>query len=202
MVLAFLKAEIDSERFVEYVLACVDDVRLIHEPDLTDAFANERRRQTLKCYRGYQSNDRLFAGFPAEVDWCLLAVTIAELATFRYARVPPWTDGSGVAMLVRDGASNVMNMPHGPGKGTVLGIEQALHAGSLALGSLQPIIATAESVDGPYVLLEGHSRATAYARACGQDETLDLIVGYSTDVSGWAWFNRLPPQAPPTPTQT
>lgn len=188
MVLAFLRAEIDSDRFGDRVRSCLTDLGLLHESDLGDEEANRKRREALGCYRGYGRNAHLFEGFPSDVKWKLVSVTVEELGTFRYARVPPWTTKSNEPLLVRDGARDSGIEPEAREKATAVAIEQALKTGDLALEQLEPLIATAESVDGVHILLEGHSRATAYLRSLAQETAIPIIVGYVVSLEGWVWL--------------
>jgi hypothetical protein len=100
MVLAFLSAEVDSPRFAAIMRSYLGDLELIRNPDLSDTIANQRRRTVLANYRGWGTNRYLFRGFPREVRWKLVEVTISELGEFRYARVEPWIALSGGSLLV------------------------------------------------------------------------------------------------------
>ena len=188
MVFAFLKAEIGSDRFGDHVRSCLQDLNLLNEPDLGDEEANRKRSEALGCYRGYGRNAHLFEGFPSEVEWKLASVTVEELGAFRYARVPPWTTESGQALSVRDGAQDLETKPDAREKATVLDIEHALQTHSLTVGQFEPVIAAAEGVESIHVLVEGHSRATAYVRALRPEKTIEIIAGYVADLKRWRWL--------------
>ena len=85
MVLAFLQAEIDSPNYGP-CLAPFGDV--IEIADLADEEANFARRGALSACRGYPDK-ALFTGFPSNVDWKLMDVTVAELGDFRYLNNQP-----------------------------------------------------------------------------------------------------------------
>ena len=62
MVLAFLSAEVDSNRFGAVVRQLLGDLELVRNADTTDATANQRRRSVLVQYRGWGRNSALFLG--------------------------------------------------------------------------------------------------------------------------------------------
>ena len=71
MVLAFVRAEIDSPRFggrYHHCLAMLgSDCRLIDNADVMDAQQNAVRQKLLGCTRGYGKNTALFSDFPFKV---------------------------------------------------------------------------------------------------------------------------------------
>jgi len=73
LVLAFLRAEIDSPRFGELVGHCVrmlgSDRGLIDNADVVDARQNRIRKELLDGFRGYGKDAGLFRGFPQDTKW-------------------------------------------------------------------------------------------------------------------------------------
>ena len=72
IVLAFIKAEIDSPQYcerIQNVLQVVGVTRqhLIDDADLNSDCCNALRRVVLESYRGYLSKSALFTGFPRAV---------------------------------------------------------------------------------------------------------------------------------------
>jgi hypothetical protein len=185
MVLAFLSSEVDSDRFGAIVRQLLGDLELVRKADTTNAAANHARRSVLAQYRGWGCNRYLFFGFPADVCWKYLEVTTAELSGFRYAREPSWVELSGGSLLVGDGAANAGHEPPDRTKVRILAIEQEIRQGA----RFPPIVAVAEIEDQVHVLLEGHSRASAFVRALNpQDDTCHVIVGYVDSLSDWYWY--------------
>lgn len=184
MVLAFLSAEVDSPRFGNAARSVLGDLKLVRDPDLSDTNANKRRRSALARYRGWGTNGYLFNDFPSEVSWKLVEVAVSELGAFRYARVDPWIMLSGGSLLVRDGASNAATEPLNAAKEHILAVARDISRGA----TFPPIIAATEGEDQVHILLEGHTRASAYVRALDWCDTCEVIVGYVSDLSGWRWF--------------
>jgi len=184
MVLMFLAAEVDSPQFGRGARGALGEISLVRNPDLSDATANARRKGALATYRGYGMNKLLFEGFPRMVAWKLVEVTVSELGKFHYARVTPWTTLSKGSLLVHDGAANVQTVPAEYANANILAVERAI-AGHQAF---PPLIATAQATDDRHFLLEGHTRASAYVRALAPNETLQVIIGYVADLSGWRWL--------------
>lgn len=98
MVLAFLRAEIDSERYKEFFPqdGPTRDVarRLVAHPNLRDPLENEMRRGLLR-YRGYGWGGALFLGLPGDVAWQRIDLELEEVAGARYANYPTWIELSG-----------------------------------------------------------------------------------------------------------
>jgi hypothetical protein len=184
MVLAFLSAEVDSPRFSGGARFALGDLELVRDPDLSDTDANQRRRSALDMYRGWGRNAYLFTNFPREVIWKLVEVEINELGEFRYARVPEWIALSGGSLLVKDGASNAAKEPLDETREGILAVARDIRRGV----TFPPIIAATEGEDQIHVLLEGHTRASAYIRALERRDTCEVIVGYVSDLSGWCWY--------------
>lgn len=185
MILAFLSAEVDAPRYRELVRATLcGDLQLARNADLTDAAANQRRRFALGQYRGWDRNSYLFAGFPRDVRWKLVEVSIFELGEFRYAREFSWVALAGDSLWVKDGAANAATEPLDETKERILAVEGEIRRGV----TFPPLVATAEGEDQAHILLEGHTRASAYVRALDPRDTREVVVGYTRSLSAWAYW--------------
>jgi len=114
MVLDFLRAEIDSSRYSNCILAKLALLgiprSLIDAPDLTNPLENGLRR-CLMSYRGYDSRQGLFTGFPIDVTWRRVDLDPGDFQTMKYINdtvtlTPNWTEFSSRKRLVSDGARN------------------------------------------------------------------------------------------------
>ena len=78
MVLSFLRAEISSSRFDDFVVnrltALGLDRRIVDGPNLLDANENRSRKKLLDSYRGYERRVLLFQGFPTDATWRRVAL--------------------------------------------------------------------------------------------------------------------------------
>jgi hypothetical protein len=190
MVLAFLKAEIDSAEYREviegalskqgYTRAIVDDANLQNPRE------NHARAVCLSCSRGYRLNDGLFRGFPNEVVWQRVSLSSEELGQTKYINQSVWVTGSGGTRFVSDGAKNL-------DAGTLLdSLKAKIRAieASVRAGCRPPeLILVGKGDDSALVLVEGHSRATAYVRAAScLTEGVEAIVGLAADMDGWHWY--------------
>src|SRR5947209_5320869 len=83
MVLAFLAAEIDSNRFgylyVDNLGALNLGRDLIDKADLNSERENALRRLLLGSVRGYGKNEVLFTGFPRDAEWRKASINVREL---------------------------------------------------------------------------------------------------------------------------
>jgi hypothetical protein len=180
MVLAFLQGELDSPNYGECLAPFTS---VILSGDLTDDDSNDARRQALGRCRGYPNN-ALFAGFPQAVDWKLVELTTSELGEFFYISGNEgwWVIGGGSRRVA--GAADRSEAEMETLKPEVLDIEQQIQGGK----TYPPLIAAAESEADRHVLVEGHTRATAYVRALLPEHRLEVIVGYGPEL--WRWFRR------------
>jgi len=87
--------------------------------------------------------------------------------------------------IVADGARNLHQEQGSNVRSNVLGIADRVRRG----GQFQPLIATQRDQDraAEVVLMEGHTRATAYALTDLPDQ-IDVIIGTSAQMGGWRFF--------------
>ena len=188
MVLAFLRAEIDSERYKGYFPQDGSQGelarRLVDRPNLKDPIENDMRRGMLR-YRGFGWGGALFLGLPADVSWHRVALTLDEVARARYANYPTWKELSGETRVIGDGARNIGKLsPSEDPTEHVLGIAAELEQGR-AFPELIFVGAPGAQADD-LILFEGHSRATAYAYT-GKPDEIEALIGVSSNLAGWRW---------------
>jgi hypothetical protein len=190
MIAAFLRAEVDSHRWSDCVkkgLAAVGlDRSLIDQPDLTDSHQNGLRKQLL-WYRGYEHRVGLFAGFPPDVTWRRVDLEASDLQSMRYINdtvtsAPNWNELSGGTRLVSEGARNLSQFASDQRFQHIVAMAQAIRDGK----RFGPLIA-AQHHSGHLILIEGHSRATAYAME-RYAETVETFVGSSLSMWKWAFY--------------
>jgi hypothetical protein len=190
MIAAFPRAEIDSSRYSSWVNTLLAqlgrDRSLIDTPDTLRPEDCRARRAILKDYRGYPDK-LLFTGFPANVAWRRVQIEPRDFDTLRYANdycIPGQLlmRLSGGTRRVMDGARNLIARPPDPETAHIAEIVVALRHGQ----TFAPLIAV-ESPDASLILLEGHSRATAYGveRFAGN---IEAFVGSSPYLPRWALY--------------
>jgi hypothetical protein len=186
MQIALLRAEIDSSRwghFIKNGLATLGfDRRLIDEPNMTDVGENHARKSLLLFIRSYTPKEVLFVGFPVAVKWRRAALQSADFETLRYGNHKTWVDLSDGTRLVSVGARNFLRRPEHAGIRQIDGILAALREGVRL-----PELIVAQGLDGSLILIEGHSRATAYVISRFSSE-VEVIIGSSPDMPQWAFY--------------
>jgi hypothetical protein len=184
MIEAFVLAELDSIRHGgdHYLqLAGGDLSRYRGQSPLASAL----RRVALFHFRGYGRNALLYAGFPTNATWKLVAVPISELREWLYAHEQTWLALSESTRLVRVGARNVGKVQKmKETSDCILAVEQDVRNGK----TYPPIIAAALSESSPHIIAEGHTRATAYVRALDPEVEVEVIVGYSSALPMWGFY--------------
>jgi hypothetical protein len=188
VVLAFLQAEIDSVRFgscYATILANsgLDRHSVIDHPDRSSPQANSIRRELLNLVRGYGSGKALFTGFPPDVAWRHVSMGQGDFPKLRYAKCAPWIELSGGTRLVTEGAKNIA--PGGPAEDAAVNIRAVLD--DLKCGKRYPELIGVEGQNGDIILMEGHTRATAYVLS-PPAEPIGCIVGSSSTMTSWAFY--------------
>ena len=183
MVREFLRAELSSPRFSSLYR------RKLAERgwDTADLFAAGdeaalRRQTVLGAVRGYRRNTWLFEGFPDGVQWARESCSPTRLDRLHYGRFPEWASLTGGSRRVRDGAHAIATGRGEPG----LSARVASVLADLRRGLPMPALIAAAVSPDRWVLLEGHTRATALARM-ESPPALPMIVGHCPDFSTWAY---------------
>lgn len=186
MVLAFLKAEIDSLRFAYFyheALRCQGWCRrwLIDQADLADPVANACRAQLLREARGYGANRHLFRNFPPKVLWRRVELAPEDLIRSRYGRHRAWLTLSEGSRWVVDGAKNILKVP------TEVNTHILSVARMVQRGVRFPELILVSSHDDHFILVEGHTRATAHLVA-GTGDSIPVLLGSSPRLSEWIHY--------------
>jgi hypothetical protein len=188
VVLAFLKAEIDSPRFGPIYVDILqnselDRTALIERANLSSDADNRTRLELLKTVRGYRADAYLFRNFPADTRWRRVDLTPVDVGNLKYANFPTWTKLSGGTRLVADGARNIDRIQTAENANANI---KAV-AKAVAAGQRYPELITVEASDGALILVEGHTRATAYVVAA-LPEPVACFVGSSRRMRIWAFY--------------
>lgn len=189
MVIAFLQAEISSSRYSDkYVLPLLHGNRLSREdlidhPDLESEFENSIRRMLLQAYRGYGANTYLFRGFPADVVWRFVEIEPKDHHLLLFAKEDSWIKMSEGTRSVECLAKRIARLEErGETADRVRAIQQDLTSGK----SMAPLILV-EGKNGMLILVEGHSRATAYVGLDWQ-RNISALLGFSATMHNWQYY--------------
>jgi hypothetical protein len=191
IVFAFLKAEVDSPRYREHVAQALAQLRLsrselIDHGDLRNEQQNLQRLQVLGMYRGYPTA-YLFHGFPSDVEWSLVELTAQDVGGLRYAAYPMLVEVSGPSRLVRDAAPRAMYINDSERfcEG-VRSLVREIHRKTYP----ELIITQASDDASSAVLVEGHTRATAYIIA-SQTYPVRAFLGVSPAMRNWRFYDAM-----------
>jgi hypothetical protein len=193
MIATFVRGEYDSARFgANYRVLLAGsrfDRSIIDKPDISDARQNKIRRRMLQIVRGYP--DRLlFTDFPVDkVKWRWIDFDNDEVGQLWYAHLPTWHKLSSGTRVVADGAANLNKIEVEENgisiNDSIRTVEQRLRSGE----AFSELILVGQSLHGPFVTMEGHTRATAYA-VVGADVAPRVrgLVGIAPVMDGWRLF--------------
>jgi len=192
VVLAFLRGEIDSDRFghrVRQALVDAGGVELVRNPDLHSAAENRARERALAAARGWRDAE-LFEGFPEKVDWYHGILPPDVLSRVRFIDYSYWNELSGGSRRPVD-VLPTLRSGKLPSWLTELGTDWC-HRFAAQL-------ATAEAVDDlivmatpnldELVLLEGHARLTAvFVGGLQRRLVIRAYLGLSPTINRWGCF--------------
>lgn len=188
IVVAFVQAEIDSVRFGQYYAAFLSSrglerFSIIDRPNLQSDSDNLLRRAMLTAVRGYDNRSALFTRFPQHVTWRRVAIEPAEAHKLKYANYETWVQLSAGSRLVVDGAKRLEGIHVGESaKENINALADDLRAGK----RYPPLIAV-QGEEGFLILVEGHTRATAYVLAQSV-QPMEVFVGSSPQMKLWAFY--------------
>jgi hypothetical protein len=162
MVLAFLKGEWSRWR-----LADRGDIRLITEPDLTDATQNLTRRRLLQAVRGV-----VLQHIPEDTRWYEIRhLSGCHFWMLHHIHRSDWSRYSDTNELIK----------------TALARPERLRQESASWGSWRPIL-WGHNRSGPFTIIEGNHRLTALAGAAParqQNVRMVTYVGISSRPCEW-----------------
>jgi hypothetical protein len=193
VILAFLRAELDSPRFGQATRRALDacgGVGLVTAPDLDSTDENAARRQALATAKGWGTDAGLFRGFPADVCWSHGVLDREELDRVRFIDYSYWLEISGGSRRPADVAGTVASGRLAPWV-RQLGVDWCRdeEAALAAARSVHPLIVVATPDHERIVVLDGHARLTGlYAANLVEDVDVVAYVGTSPNISAWALF--------------
>lgn len=179
MVAAFLQAELASPRFQNGVFQGPEgigtDRSIIDEPNFTDPSENSNRIEIL-ANRGYRNRTLLFTGFPSTIQWRAAALDTSDCRKLKVINDRPWIEWAGGTHRAVDAAAKLESEPSLDDiTAHIAHIISTLKAGK----SLPPLLLVSLSIENPFVILEGHTRAMA-GILCGINVELSAYIGTST----------------------
>ncbi len=188
MVLAFLRAEADSPRFGWQVVPGIEQLgfsrtRLLDSPDLNNPQENAARRLVLRNYRGFGGNSALFRGFPAQVSWRRVAIEPVDHKSL-------WVANYGPLVCQTQRTRSISRLAARITAGEIIceiaenvrGIQ-----GELIGGKKFPELIGVEGPEDNLILIEGHSRATAYV-GLQWPKNVEMILGRSAFLYQWQFY--------------
>lgn len=188
MVLAFLKAEIESPRYKDHIKDFFNrpgyTKNLIDKADLKNPIENQVRLNCLS-YRGFRDRQYLFQGFPCNILWERAYIKNSEIGSLKYIRDLGWLKLSSGTRLVSIGAKNIYYSQNNEINTKVRAVQKLIKSGTI----LPELILASKNRRSELILIEGHVRATAYELTKDYlPDEIEIIAGYSEDLSNWIWY--------------
>ncbi|HVD46799.1 MAG TPA: hypothetical protein VNG70_05905 [Candidatus Limnocylindria bacterium] len=195
VILAWLRAEIDSPPFQSYLIGdppkpshLARGLALARNPDLDNAEHNAERRRIIASAHGFGRGSLIFAGLEDDIAWRRVRASIADVAAMLYSnRNATWTTLAPATRTVAEGAANAAVVFSGD--------YTNMHILSLArtICHADPAPALSELIclrlpDGGISLVEGHARATAIVLEGHKlPDGVEAFIGDSPSIENWAY---------------
>jgi hypothetical protein len=191
MIAEFLRQEFAStDRYTEKISTCLQAERV--SPDITlsadiaNLDENAQRRRVFARYRGYGTDRASYlTGFPDHgVTWHWATLTPSELLNVRYIRYCYWTALSAgtrspvvAAERIRQGIE-----VYGVSNQRFLDLTSLVAHGAV----MPPLILVSVPDPITFVVLEGHSRLTAYALDADRLASgIRVMIGIAPAIARW-----------------
>jgi hypothetical protein len=193
IVLAFLRGELDSERFGADVRQAVTEaggLHLVHNPDLGSVEENEAREHALSVARGWRTDAGLFKGFPETVDWYHGPLQPEQLSRVRFINYSYWVELSGGSRRPGDVLAT-LRAGRLPTWLTELGTRWCFELATrlAAAEVVDDLIVVATPDLSELVVLEGHARLTAiFVGGLQRRLTVRAYLGLSAAIERWELF--------------
>jgi hypothetical protein len=195
VILAWLRAEIDSPPFQNYLIGdppkpshLARGLALARNPDLDNAEQNAERRRIIASAHGFGRGSLIFAGLEDDIAWRRVRASIADVAAMLYSnRNATWTTLAPATRTVAEGAANAAVVFSGD--------YTNMHILSLArtICHADPAPSLSELIclrlpDGGISLVEGHARATAIVLEGHKlPDGVEAFIGDSPSIENWAY---------------
>jgi hypothetical protein len=194
MIAAFLQAEISSPRYSQFILPNLERNRLaradlIDRPDLENEIHNQIRRLLLQ-YRGYGTNSYLFTGFPTDVVWRFVDIEPQDHPMFYCANDKSdksWVEVSEGTRSIQHIAARISSMEAANTTERETAARIRSIQKDLSRSKLMPPLIAVEGGNERLVLVEGHSRATAFVDLKWRSN-ISVVLGRSTKMNEWFYY--------------
>jgi hypothetical protein len=193
VVLAFLRGEMNSERFgsdVRQALVEAGGLELVQSPDLDSEAENQARERALSAAKGWRTNSGLFAGFPETVAWYYGVLASDELSRVRFINYSYWIELSGGSRRPVD-VPSTLRAGKLPVWLTELGTSWCFELATRleSAGVVNDVIVMATPDLDELVVLEGHARLTAiFVGGLQRRTVVCAYLGLSAAIGQWELF--------------
>jgi len=173
VVLAWLKAELSSERFNGDLINSLKKLgkteSLITNANLNNIDENKARVKVLRQYRVWLDID--FDNY----DWHDAKLNQKEVGELSYIDYDYWNKLSNNTGLVKDAVKNIRKnlVVFDVSNDSFHSVVHAIEAGK----KFEPIIILASNANEPQRILEGHVRATGFVLAINPAHNLNAFIG-------------------------
>lgn len=149
--------------------------------ELLLATTPEERRDT------FLNGDHVREIVSPDVTWYSTVIPVASLDDCYYPADAPWTTFTERSSLVRDGAQQ-LDILDPVTRVRVLSTMDAVREGH----GFEPLVLMATADEGPYVIVHGAERVTAFVRLLDAAREVPVLLGVSPGLERWPWW---PPMA-------
>jgi len=193
MILEFLKMEFDSERFnakIEAVLKemCINS-DIISNGNIVCEQENVLRAEILKRFRGYRDKE-IFENFPANIEWIWTEFDREDIFKILYIEYSYWNELSNYTGSPLEAAKTIISgkMIYDVPNDRAINGANKLKEGHI----FPPLIFLTDENERRYIVLEGHSRITAYGLVPDLFQNVSVLLGVCERKDLEKWYGKMP----------
>lgn len=193
MVYEFLKMEIDSKRFRNDITKILDELH-IAESKITDGninsdYENNLRAEVLRRFRGWRDSE-MFEDFPIEINWLWTVFDNDDMKKIHYIIYSYWNELSDYTGSPLEAGKTILSGKkiYGLPNDDFINGAEMLRNGH----KFPPFIFLTDYEESRYIILEGHSRMTAYGLVPDMFHNIHVLLGYCHRDELNKWYGIMP----------
>lgn len=195
MVYEFLKMEINSDRFNENIEIILKEMQvnrdIIINGNINSEQENALRAEILGRFRGYRKHpDDVFGHFPSNIEWVWTEFDREDILKVIYMEYDYWNELSYYTGSPLEAAKYVLSgkpLYDMPTDGAIENAQWLIKG-----NKFPPLIFLTDRNEERYIVLEGHSRMTAYGLVPVLFQNVSVLLGYCDSEELNKWYGEMP----------
>lgn len=185
--------EINSKRFRNDITKILNELdiaeSIITDGNISSEYENNLRAEVLRRFRGWRDSE-MFEDFPVEINWFWTVFDNDDIKKIYYIIYSYWNELSDYTGSPLEAAKMILSGKKIfglPNDDSINGAEM-LRTGH----KFPPLIFLTDYEESRYIILEGHSRMTAYGLVPDMFHDVPVLLGYCNQIELAKWYGVMP----------